>query len=198
MRSFMVGDLKTATIMELRYSILPYPSGCFLSGCFAPSFAPIIVTTDERASDRLFTASRITAMEFERKPTNALNPTRNRFVIIPTTLVRTIVLSLSADITAMSSLLLLISSSFNDFHAVRFCLCISNRGCQHIHRSFSSSSQILILASAFFVLPFHRCNINLVLFEIRLERVSSMLRFSRSCRIVRDKCVKLPALNITQ
>ena len=47
------------------------------------------VQPDDNASDRLFTASRMTAIEFEIRPTAALKAARNMFVRIPMTLVRT-------------------------------------------------------------------------------------------------------------
>ena len=62
-----------------------------------------MVITDDRASDRLLTASSMTAMELETKPTNALNAASSTFAAIPTALVLTIIFSLSAARTAISS-----------------------------------------------------------------------------------------------
>ena len=77
------------------YSILPYPKGCFLSGSFAESFAPIIVMIDDIASLKLFTASIVIATELENIPTNALNADNMRFATIPIIPVLTIVFVLS-------------------------------------------------------------------------------------------------------
>ena len=80
--------------MEVRYSTRPCPKGCFLSGSFPASLVPTIVIRDEAASERLLTASSVTAMERDRIPITALNVERNRFARIPITLVRTITASL--------------------------------------------------------------------------------------------------------
>ena len=74
--------------MALRYSILPYPMGCFLSGSLPASFVPTMVMIEDRASERLLTASSVTAIELERMPIAALKAARNTFVMIPMTLVR--------------------------------------------------------------------------------------------------------------
>ena len=50
---------------------------------------PRIVITEDRASLRLFMASRMMAMELANTPTNNLKATRQRLVTMPTTLVRT-------------------------------------------------------------------------------------------------------------
>ena len=86
--------------MAERYSTLPWPRGCFVSGFLPASHVPKIVTTEESASLRLFTASNITAMEFESRPTAALKPAKNRFAKMPITLVRTITLPRSAATAA--------------------------------------------------------------------------------------------------
>ena len=80
--------------MALRYSILPYPKGCFLSASFPASFVPTIVMMELAASDRLFTASITIAMEFDASPTNALNAARKILARMPMMLVLMIVLSL--------------------------------------------------------------------------------------------------------
>src|SRR3712207_8807713 len=64
------------SIIELRYSILPYPSGCLLFGFFAPSLVPIIVMTDDSASEILFTASNVTAIERDVIPITTLKIAR--------------------------------------------------------------------------------------------------------------------------
>ena len=79
-----------AMITDEKYSILPYPYGCSLSGAFPASLVPMIVIIDERASVRLFTASRVMAIEFTSIPIVALNATRIRFTTMPITLVFTI------------------------------------------------------------------------------------------------------------
>ena len=53
----------------------------------------MIVTIDDSASVRLFTASSTIAIEFDMKPTAALNTTSTTFATMPTTLVRTMTLS---------------------------------------------------------------------------------------------------------
>ena len=92
------------TIMALRYSIRPYPKGCFLSAGLAASLVPTIVMTEERASDRLLTASRITAIELDASPMAALNPARKMLVTIPIMLVRMITLSRLPSFCSKASL----------------------------------------------------------------------------------------------
>jgi hypothetical protein len=48
----------------------------------------MIVITDERASDRLLTASSVTAMECDKIPMTALKSARKRLAAIPTILVQ--------------------------------------------------------------------------------------------------------------
>ena len=79
--------------IALRYSIRPYPNGCFLSGSLPASFVPIIVIRELPASDMLLTASSIIAIEFVSSPITALNAAKNTFAIIPITLVLTIIFS---------------------------------------------------------------------------------------------------------
>ena len=55
---------------------------------------PMMVIKLDMASDRLFTASRTTAMEPARIPAIALNAARNMFAPMPIRLVRTIMASL--------------------------------------------------------------------------------------------------------
>ena len=71
----------------LRYSVRPWPSGCFLSGALPASFVPMIVMRDDSASLRLLTASITTAMEWDAAPTKALNPARNTLAMMPVMLV---------------------------------------------------------------------------------------------------------------
>ena len=100
-----------ATIMELRYSIRPWPRGCFLSGERPASLVPTMVMIEERASDRLLTASRMTAMEWDSRPTTALKADRNTLARIPITLVRMMILSRCAAALRISfSSLIYISS----------------------------------------------------------------------------------------
>ena len=80
--------------IALRYSILPYPNGCFLSASFPASFVPTMVITELAASERLLTASITIAMELAVSPMIALKATRNKLARIPTMLVRMMVLSL--------------------------------------------------------------------------------------------------------
>lgn len=72
---------------DARYSILPCPYGCSLSGLFPDNFVPIIVITDESTSLKLFNASKIIAIEFVTNPTVALNATSIRFTSIPKILI---------------------------------------------------------------------------------------------------------------
>ena len=60
---------------------------------YPANFVPTIVMTEESASDRLFTASKVTAIEFETIPMTALNDARNRFARMPMMLVLTMILS---------------------------------------------------------------------------------------------------------
>lgn len=68
-------------------------------GFFPDNTVPIIVMIDESASLKLFTASNMIAIEFERSPTIALKNTKNTFTTIPDTLIFIIFLSLSILIT---------------------------------------------------------------------------------------------------
>ena len=77
----------TAITIALKYSTLPCPKGCALSGSFFDSFAPIIVTTELATSEALFTASSTMAMELVISPIAALNTARNTLATIPTILV---------------------------------------------------------------------------------------------------------------
>jgi hypothetical protein len=81
-------------ITDEKYSILQYQYGCFLSGFLAESFVQIIVTIEETTSLKLFTASRIIAIEFDITPTIALKITKTMFVIIQYILTLIICLSL--------------------------------------------------------------------------------------------------------
>ena len=80
--------------MALKYSILPCPKGCSLSGSKSAILVEIIVTIDESASLKLFTASNKIAIEFEIKPIIALKVTNNKFIKIPIILVFIITFSL--------------------------------------------------------------------------------------------------------
>ncbi len=61
-----------------------------------------MVITEDSASDRLLTASKITAMEPLTSPTAALNATKSTLAAIPTTLVLTITFSRSGASGALS------------------------------------------------------------------------------------------------
>ena len=76
-------------IRELKYSILPKPYGCFLVGFLFDNLTPIKVTTDDTASVKLLTASRIIAIELAIIPTTALAATKNTLVIMPIALTLT-------------------------------------------------------------------------------------------------------------
>ena len=77
----------TDIIRALRYSTLPYPKGCSLSGSLEASFVPTIVIKDEPASAILFTASSTIAIEFEAIPIIAYIAASTTLATIPTTLV---------------------------------------------------------------------------------------------------------------
>ena len=81
-------------MMDVIYSTLPCPNGCFLSAFFLEIFVPIIVTIELPASVKLLTASVMIATELARIPMNALKPTNNMLATIPITLVLTIVFSI--------------------------------------------------------------------------------------------------------
>ena len=66
-----------------------------MSGALFASFVPIIVIIEESASVKLFTASKIIAIEFTIKPIVALNITNMIFTTIPNILVLIIFFSLS-------------------------------------------------------------------------------------------------------
>ena len=74
--------------------------------------APMIVMTEESASDRLFTASSVTAMERDSSPTTALNAASSTLVAMPTTLVLMIVRSRSAAIVSRLTGSLLMGITF--------------------------------------------------------------------------------------
>ena len=69
-------------ITEAKYSILPCQYGCSLSGFLAESLVQIIVITEDTTSLKLFTASKIMAIEFDKNQTIALKITKTMFVII--------------------------------------------------------------------------------------------------------------------
>ena len=91
------------TIIALRYSIRPWPSGCSLSGALPASFVPIMVITELSASERLFTPSRTTAMEFAIRPAVILKAERNTFVRMPVILVLTMICSRSAALVSIQN-----------------------------------------------------------------------------------------------
>ena len=81
---------RIAMMNEVIYSTLPCPKGCCLSAFFLASLVPTMVITEERASLRLLTASRITAVEFAAKPTIALKTTSTMLAAMPIRLTLTI------------------------------------------------------------------------------------------------------------
>jgi hypothetical protein len=72
----------TAIISAEKYSILPCPYGCSLSGFLLESLVPMIVMVEESTSLRLFNASSIIAIELDRNHTIALKITKTMFVMI--------------------------------------------------------------------------------------------------------------------
>ena len=83
------------TITDVKYSTLPCPNGCSLSGALFAIFVPTIVITEDITSVKLFTASNTIAIEFVIIPITALNATRSIFTNIPSALVLIIFFSLS-------------------------------------------------------------------------------------------------------
>lgn len=76
----------------------------FLSGALLASFSPIIVTTDDKASLRLFTASSISAIELTKNPKESLKTERITFINIPIILVLIITLPLDSAAIKISKL----------------------------------------------------------------------------------------------
>jgi hypothetical protein len=85
----------TAITILAKYSILPCPYGCSLSGFLLESLIHKIVTNEEIMSLKLFNASIIIAMEFDKNQTIALKTTNATLVSIPYMLTLIICLSLS-------------------------------------------------------------------------------------------------------
>ena len=63
-------------------------------GSLPASLVPTIVIIEDRASERLLTASKVTAMEPDTIPTNALKDARNTLAMMPIILVFIMTLSL--------------------------------------------------------------------------------------------------------
>lgn len=80
--------------VDVKYSNLPYPNGCFLLGLLLEIFVPIIVINDDKASVKLFTASNTIAIEPTIIPIVAFNPTSIIFPTMPNIDVLIIVCSL--------------------------------------------------------------------------------------------------------
>ena len=57
-----------------------------------------MVMIDEIASERLFTASRVTAIELDKMPTAALNAASATLAVMPMALVRTMAVSRSEEV----------------------------------------------------------------------------------------------------
>ena len=72
-----------AMAMVVIYSIRPCPNGCSLSAPLAANFVPTIVNTEDNTSVKLFTASRMMAMELDARPTIILKITRTTLPIMP-------------------------------------------------------------------------------------------------------------------
>ena len=79
--------------LHVRYSARPCPKGCFLSAGLPASFVPTMVITEESASLRLFTESRIIAIELVIIPTKALKADKKMLAAIPIILVRMMICS---------------------------------------------------------------------------------------------------------
>ena len=72
-----------------RYSIRPWPKGWWWSGFCSARWNPSRVTTEDPASERLFTASATTAMDPEARPAASLPQNSSRFSPTPTAPQRT-------------------------------------------------------------------------------------------------------------
>ena len=72
-----------ATASPDRYSILPWPNGCSLSGFCPESLKPIRVTIDEPASDRLLKASAVMATDEVRMPAKNFSAKRRKLASTP-------------------------------------------------------------------------------------------------------------------
>ena len=73
-------------VIVVRYSYLPKPKGCSLSAGLLARLMPASVSTDDSASDRLFSASSTMAMEFDSTPITAFAPQSATLETMPTAL----------------------------------------------------------------------------------------------------------------
>ena len=87
-----------AIIVVVMYSMRPCPKGCSRSAFLLESLVPTMVMIDEIASERLFTASRVTAIELDKMPTAALNAASATLAAMPMALVRIMALSRSEEV----------------------------------------------------------------------------------------------------
>ena len=83
-----------AMVRVVRYSKRPKPKGCSRFAGLLARLIPASTSTDDSASERLFNASRIMAIELDIRPIAALAPQRATFAPIPTALARMMFLSL--------------------------------------------------------------------------------------------------------
>ena len=67
----------TEITIAVRYSALPCPNGCSLSGSLLANFVPTIVIIEDAASDILLTASKMIAIDPAIAPTVALKADKN-------------------------------------------------------------------------------------------------------------------------
>ena len=77
-----------ATIRAEIYSILPCPNGCSLSAGILANLKPIMVITEEPASDKLLKASAVIAILAEINPTENFIKNKIILTIIPTILAK--------------------------------------------------------------------------------------------------------------
>ena len=75
----------TLTASPARYSYRAWPKGCSASGALLASRKPTRLTTLDEASERLFRASAVMAMEPNRVPTVSLPRHSSRLHTMPTT-----------------------------------------------------------------------------------------------------------------
>ena len=106
-------------MLAVRYSIRPCPRGCSRSGALLARRVPTMVITEDRASVKLLTASRVIEMELERIPTPALKPAKKRLAKIPIILVCTMICSLLSFILPLITpyyFLLLLTPSYYPYY----------------------------------------------------------------------------------
>ena len=75
--------IRIPTTMPVRYSILPYPNGCFSSGCFPESFVPTYVRNEDPASVALLIPSDTIAIDDASVPITIFTAAISKLTKIP-------------------------------------------------------------------------------------------------------------------